>query len=423
MADERRDPRAEIVAVGSELLLGDLVDTNSAFLSARLAEIGIDVYRHVAVGDNDERLLGALREAVGRSDVVLVTGGLGPTQDDRTRDSVARLAGVGLTRHDDLVEWMEQRFAARGRTMPSNNLRQADIPDGARVLAPLGTAAGFAIAAGGATLYCMPGVPAEMRSMFDADVLPELTRLAGGQATVSRLVRTAGVAESQVAEACGDLVDRLEEAGNPTIAFLASRSETRVRVTAKGPTRDQALAMIAPVVEEIIERLGTGVVGLDEEGTEHAVARLLLASGRTLALAESVTGGGVGARLVRVPGASDWLVGGLTVYQTGTKTSLAGVDPGIVAAHGPVSEPTVAALAEGARVRLGADVGLGVVGVAGPTTQGSAEVGTVCIAVSSADGEPAVRTVRMQGRDREGLIDYAIAHSIDFLRRELAGAG
>lgn len=412
--------RAEIVAVGSELLLGDNVDTNSAFLSTRLAEAGIDVYRHVTVGDNDERLRAALADACARVDVVLVTGGLGPTQDDRTRDVVARIAEVPLVRDAGLEAHVTDYFASRGRDMPASNYRQADLPEGARVLPPRGTAAGFAIRVGEAEVYCMPGVPAEMRGMFDADVLPELVRRAGGQATVSRLVRTAGMGESHVAERCADLVERLDEAGNPTIAFLAGRGETRVRVTAKAPTREDALRLIEPVVAEVTERLGSAVVGLDDEGTEHAVARLLSRAGWRLALAESVTGGLVGARLVRVPGASEWLLGGLTVYATEAKRTLAGVDARLLERHGTVSEPTAAALAETARDRLGADVGLGVVGVAGPSSQGSVPVGTVCLAVASGGDETATRTARLPGTEREAVLEFAASAALDFLRRRLA---
>jgi nicotinamide-nucleotide amidase len=414
------DARAEVVAVGSELLLGDNVDTNSAFLSGRLAEIGIDVHRHVTVGDNDDRLLAALEEACGRAEVVLVTGGLGPTQDDRTRDVVARLAGVELVRDAALERYVTERFRQRGRPMPVNNLRQADIPAGARVLTPQGTAAGFAVEVGGSTVYCMPGVPAELRPMFDGDVLPGLKRLTGGQATVSRLVRTAGMAESAVAEACGDLVDRLDEVGNPTIAFLAAKGETRVRVTGKASSREEALALIDPLVAELVERLGMAVVGLDDEGTEHTVARLLQRAGWTLALAESITAGGVGARLVRVPGASAWFVGGLVVYQTPTKIDLAGIDPELLAVHGPVSEPVAAALAAAARERVGGDVGLSVLGVAGPSTQGGAEVGTVCLGAAVGSRPVVTSTRRVPGRGRDELLEFAASYALDFLRRQLA---
>lgn len=417
--------RVELLAVGSELLLGDHVDTNSAWISSRLAEIGVDVHRHVTIGDNVGRMVGALAEAVARADAVIVTGGLGPTQDDLTRVAVARLAGVGLERRDDLVEYVTAYFARGGRAMPATNLVQADLPAGARALQPVGTAAGFALDVAGAgepsTVYCVPGVPREMREMVADEVVPELRERAGAATVVSRLVRTAGMAESAVAEAAGPLVERLEAAGNPTIAFLASRGETRVRVTAKAATRDQALALARPVVDELLALLGTGVVGVDDEGTEHAVGRLLGQRGWSLGVAESITGGGLGARIVRVPGASGWFRGGLTVYATDLKTSLAGVDPSLLASEGPVSPEVARGLARGARDRLGADVGLAVVGVAGPTEQDGHPVGTVVVASAlPGDGDGESRSRVLPSRDRAELQEWAAGMALDHLRRRLA---
>ncbi len=412
--------RAELLAVGSELLLGELVDTNSAWISARLAEIGVDVHRHVTVGDNVERMVAAMREAVGRADAVLVTGGLGPTQDDLTRVAVARLAGVGLKRHPHLVDHLTSTFARTGRTMPANNLVQADLPEGAEVLAPVGTAAGFAVAVGDTTLYCVPGVPREMEVMVARDVLPRLVERGGLAATVSRLVRTAGMAESAVAESLAPLVDRLEGTGAVTLAFLASRGETRVRVTGKSTSREAALALVDPVVDEVVALLGSGVAGLDDEGPEHAIARGLVAAGWTMAVAESVTGGHLGARLVGVPGASGWFQGGLLVYTNTAKVALAGVDPALLDRAGPVSEATAAALAVGVRERLSADVGVGVVGVAGPDRQGGRDVGTVCVGVVAPDGEPRTRELRLPSRSRTELQEWAASAALDYLRRRLA---
>jgi nicotinamide-nucleotide amidase len=412
--------RAELVAVGSELLLGASVDTNSTWISARLAEIGVDVHRHVTVGDNVERMAEAIGAAAGRADAVIVTGGLGPTQDDLTRAAVARLAGVELRRQPELVEHITEMFARIGRTMPASNLVQADLPDGARVLTPVGTAAGFAIDVGSATVYCVPGVPAEMESMVSRDVLPELAQRSGLATTVSRFVRTAGMAESAVAEALGSLVDRLDAAGNPTIAFLASRGETRVRVTGKSTSREAALALVDPVVDEVAALLGRGVTGLDDEGPEYAVARRLQALGWTLAAAESVSGGHLGARLVAVPGASAWFRGGLIVYTAEAKTALAGVHRDVLARFGPVSQETAGALASGSRDRLSADVGVGVVGVAGPATQGGREVGTVCLGVALPGNLPTTRELRLPGRSRSEVQEWAASTALDELRRRLA---
>lgn len=416
--------RAELLAVGSELLLGDLVDTNSAWISARLAEIGVDVHRHVTVGDNVERMVEALSDAVGQADAVIVTGGLGPTQDDVTRVAVARVAGVGLGRRDELVEHVTQVFARSGRRMPENNLVQADLPEGARVLAPIGTAAGFALEIGSATVFCVPGVPREMEPMVARDVLPALVESAGLAATVSRLVRTAGMSESGVAEQLAPLVERLEGqgegGGRVTVAFLASRGETRVRVTGKSTSREAALAVVDPVVEQIVGLLGPGVTGLDDEGPEYAVARQLTRSGWTLAAAESVTGGHLGARLVAVPGASSWFLGDLVVYTEHAKTLLTGVHPDLLARFGPVSVETAAALAAGARDRLGADVGVGVVGEAGPTPQGDRPVGTVCLAVALPGNLPTTREVTLPARSRPEVQEWAASAALDELRRRLA---
>lgn len=414
--------RAEIVAVGAELLVGDGVDTNSAWLSGRLTELGVDVDRHTTVGDGIDDIAAALRRAVDGHDVVLVTGGLGPTQDDRTRDAVARLAGVELERREDLAIDVRAYFAARGRTMPERNLVQADLPAGATVVPPAGTAPGFTLTVDDALVVCLPGVPREMRQMTDAHVGPLLARRGGLGATVRRVVRTAGLAESDVAERCADLDRRLGRAGNPQLAFLASRAETRVLVTARAADRAAAATLAAPVVDELVSLLGAHVVGLDDEGTEHAVARLLLARGATLAVAESITAGGVAARLVTVPGASAWFTGGVIAYATASKPILADVEFGMLETAGPVSEAVAGALASGVRSRLSSTVGLGVVGVAGPDTQGGKPVGTVCVGVAGTGAAVHTATVTLPPRPREDMQQFAVSIALDHLRRYLADA-
>ncbi|MPZ73075.1 MAG: competence/damage-inducible protein A [Nitriliruptorales bacterium] len=415
--------RAEVVAVGSELLLGDAVDTNSARISARLAEIGVDVHRHTTVGDNVERMADVIGGACARADAVIVTGGLGPTADDLTRVAVAQVAGVELERRHDLAEYLHEYFASAGREMPESNLVQADLPRGAQVLHPVGTAAGFTVAVGASTVWCVPGVPREMEAMFERDVLPALRTAAGTATTVSRMVRTAGMAESAVGEVCAPLVERLAAAGNPTLAFLASRGETRVRLTAKAATRQEALALLEPLVAEVVGLLGVNVAGVDDEGVEWAIARQLTDLGLLLGVAESVTGGGVSARLVSVPGASSWLRGSLVTYSTDVKSSLAGVDPALLDEAGPVSEETAAALARGARERLGADVGLAVVGVAGPTTQSRRPVGFTCVGAALPDGSVTTAARRLPARGRTDVQEFAASMALDFLRRVLGRLG
>ena len=412
--------RAELVAIGSELLLGDNVDTNSAWISTRLAEIGVDVHRHTTVGDNIDRMVDVIGGACSRADAVIVTGGLGPTSDDLTRIAVAQVAGVELERRHDLAEYLYSYFAAAGREMPESNLVQADLPVGAQVLAPVGTAAGFMVRVGTTSVWCVPGVPREMKSLVERDVISALRAEAGTATTVSRVVRTAGMAESAVGELCQPVVDRLAPAGNPTVAFLASRGETRVRLTAKAETREAALALLDPLVTEVVGILGAGVAGIDDEGVEWSIARQLKALGLTLGVAESVTGGGVSARLVSVPGASAWLRGSLVVYATETKTLLTGMDPDRLAEAGPVSEETAADLARGARDRLGADIGLAVVGVAGPDTQGGRPVGFTCVATAMPDGGTPTAVRRLPARARTEVQEFAASMALDFLRRRLA---
>lgn len=417
--------KAELVAVGTELLLGEGVDTNSAWISQRLAEIGVDVYRHVTVGDNLERLTGALREAAGRADAVIVIGGLGPTQDDLTRFAVAGLAGVPLERRDELVDYLYDYFSRGGREMPERNLVQADLPEGARILPAAGTAAGFSVDLDdGTVVYCVPGPPSEMKVLVERDVVPDLAARSGSWVTLARTVHTAGIGEASVADACAELVERLDRDGGATVAFYASGGETRVQVRAKGATRQEAEAVLGPVVDEVVRLLGPGVAGLDGEGVEHAIARTLLNAGLTLGLAESITGGGVAARLVRVPGASEWLRGGLVTYATEVKQTLAGVDARLLAEHGPVSEATAGALASAAADKLGADIGLGVVGVAGPTTQGEQPVGTVCLGFAfPAMGLVRTRALRVPARERGEALEFAASAALDWLRRRLAELG
>lgn len=414
--------RAELVAVGTELLLGEVLDTNSAWLAARMAEIGVDVHRHTTVGDNADRVAAALAEAAGRADAVIVTGGLGPTADDLTRDAVARATGRPLRRRPELVAGLKATFARLGRSMPVSNLVQADLPEDARVLAPVGTAPGFAVELGRATVYCVPGVPREMEVMVGREVLPELAARSGAGVTLSRWVRTTGVPEAEVAEAVAGVVARLDAVGNPTIAFLAGGGEVRVRVTGKAADGAAARSLVAPVVDEVVAALGPAVSGLDDEGVEHTVARLLGRRGWTLAVAESVTGGGVAARLVRVPGASDWFRGGLIVYATSVKVSLAGVDAALVDHHGAVSEEVAGALALAARQRLDADVGLAVVGVAGPGTQDGQEVGTTWTTVALPDTSTQSARAQLPGGSRTQLQQYAASVALDRLRRALAAA-
>jgi nicotinamide-nucleotide amidase len=413
--------RCEIVGVGTELLLGQIVNTNAAWIGQRLADVGWDCLRHTCVGDNQARIAEVVREALGRADAVVVTGGLGPTQDDVTREALAEVAGVPLVRRPELEAWLRERFARMGiARMAEMNLRQADVPEGARYIDNArGTAPGLIVEVGGKPVYAVPGVPREMEGMLEQVVLPDLAARAGeGRAIVSRVLRTAGVGESRLAERLTPLWEAAG-GGKVTLAYLASPGEVRVRLTAVGATREEALAEIAPLEAKVREELGEVVYGVDDETLEEVVGRLLRDRGRTLATAESLTGGLLGGRVTTVAGSSDYYLGGVVSYATEAKAALLDVDRDLLAAEGPVSEPVAAAMAEGARRAFGADLGLATTGVAGPTEQDGRPVGTLCLAVADAAGT-ATSTLRAPG-DRAQVRAWAVTVALDLLRRRLEG--
>lgn len=416
------------MAIGTELLLGQIVDTNSAWIGEQLATAGIDSYYQVKVGDNQARIVAGIRQALARSDAVVCCGGLGPTQDDITRDAIAEVLGVPLELNEEIAARIEQLFSARGRTMARNNLRQAEVPQGAVVIPQTrGTAPGLIARMGDRTIYAVPGVPHEMREMVERAVIPDLIARSGAAATiVSRTLRTWGLAESALAELLAPRLTALDEAAAagepaPTIAFLASGIEgIKVRITAKAATGAEAEALIAAEEEAIRDLLGAAVFGQDAEGMEWAVGSLLRAQGKTLGVAESLTGGLVGSRLTAVPGASDWFLGSLVVYSSEVKRKLLGVGDGPV-----VSESAAVEMARGAIRTLGADIGLSLTGVAGPTQQDDEPVGTVWVGlVDSERGQGQARLLRLGsvgGGDREQIRQITTISALDFLRRYLLG--
>ncbi len=410
--------RCDVVAVGTELLLGQVVDTNSAWIGERLALAGIDSHFQVKVGDNLGRIVLALREALARSDAVICCGGLGPTQDDITREAIAEVANVSLRRDDALVEAIRAMFEARGRKMSANNLRQADVPEGATVIPQTrGTAPGLSCPVGHKVIYAVPGVPHEMKEMVERAVVPDLQARAGSGSTtiVSRTLRTWGLAESALAEMIAPRFTALDAAGNPTMAFLASGIEgIKVRITAKAAQRAEAVALLDAEEAELRAVLGSVVFGVDDETMEVAVGRLLVDAGLSLGLAESVTGGLVGARLTGVAGASQWFRGSIVSYDSTVKRRLLGVGDGPV-----VSESAAAEMAAGAARLLGADVGLAVTGVAGPTEQDGQPVGTVWLGLAL-DGATSATLVRLPG-DRERIRQFAAISLLDLLRHRLLG--
>ncbi|HEX2039554.1 MAG TPA: competence/damage-inducible protein A [Acidimicrobiales bacterium] len=407
--------RCEVVAVGTELLLGQIVDTNSSWLGEQLAAAGIDSHFQVKVGDNLARIVQAIRTALSRSEAVIVCGGLGPTQDDITREAIAEVMNVPLERDEAMVDTIRAMFEARGRAMSENNARQADVPRGATVIPQTrGTAPGLVCPVGKKVVYAVPGVPYEMQDMWERAVLPDLQARAGTQATiVSRVLRTWGLAESTLAETVAPRLEALDAAGNPTIAFLAGGMEgIKVRITAKAATREEAEALLAAEEAEVRALLGPVVFGIDDETMESAVGALLVREGLTLGVAESVTGGLIASRIVNVPGASEWFRGGVVSYATEVKRDLLGVPEGPV-----VSERAARAMAEGACKVLGSDVGLSITGVAGPTEQDGQRPGTVFIGLRL-DGFTDVVSVRLPG-DRDRVRQYAAISALEVLRRRL----
>ena len=410
--------RAEVVAVGSELLLGQIANTNARWMSERLAAIGADVLHHQAVGDNLERIVEAIRLAASRSDVVILTGGLGPTQDDITRDALGVVVGTPMVRHPELEELLREKFRSFGRReMPESNLRQADVPEGVRYIAPSrGTAPGLvADLPSGVRVYAVPGVPEEMVEMMEGTILPELA--ARGTAVVrSKVLRCAGIGESALAERVDDL---FTGSANPTIAFLASSGEVKVRITAKAATAEEADALIEPVAEEVRRRIGDEVFTSEDESLEEAVVRLLSASRKTLACAESLTGGGVGARITSVPGSSDVFAGSAVVYRNEAKASLLGVSRATLDGPGPVSEACALEMAAGTRKVYDTDLGLSLTGAAGPEPHGGAPPGEIWVALDGDDVTHA-RGFRVPG-ERDRVRRWAEQAALDLVRRYLEG--
>lgn len=410
--------RAEIVGVGTEILLGQITNSNAQWMSQRLAEIGVDVLHHQVVGDNVQRIAEALGLALSRSEAVLATGGLGPTQDDVTREAISLALDSPLVRRPEIEEFLREKFRNLGREMPQINLVQADVPEGGRYILPQrGTAPGLACARGDRVLYAVPGVPAEMREMMTGTILPELSARSGTVTLASRVLRCTGIAEAKVAERLDDL---FASSRNPTVAYLASSGEVKVRLTAKAVSRAEAEDLMRPVAEEVERRLAPSVFTTHDEELEEAVGRRLHAARATVATAESLTGGGVAARLTRVPGASEYFVGSAVCYTAEAKRTVLGVSPEVLDGPGIVSEECARAMAAGARRLFGADLAVALTGVAGPEAHGGQPPGQVWVALETAELASA-RGFRAPG-DRGQVRRWAEQAALDMLRRHLDGS-
>ncbi len=411
----------EIVTIGTEILLGQLVDTNAAHVARVLADSGVDVFAKHSVGDNAARLEAMLRGVLDRADGAITTGGLGPTVDDLTKDAVAAAVGTTLELHEPSVRAIEARFAALGRTGPiaENNRRQAILPKGCVVLDnPHGTAPGFvALRADGKFVACMPGVPREMKPMLAEKLVPWLAaRFALRDAIFTRTLHTVGIPESDLDARIEPLFRSLE---NPKIAVLAHEFKVDVKIMAKARDRAAAEAAIAPVEADLRERIGPGIFGVDDDTLESALLARLVARGLTLGTAESITGGGIADALVRVPGASQAFRGGIVAYDNAVKSALLGVGEDVLREHGAVSEPVALAMARGACERIGTDVALATTGIAGPSgaTEGK-PVGLVYVALATKAGESNVRRVTLPG-SRDDVRRRSVVLALNLLWREL----
>lgn len=413
--------RCDVIAVGTELLLGQIVDSNSAWIGERLAANGIATNVHVKVGDNVARIERTLRQRLDEADAVIMCGGLGPTHDDVTREAIAAVMGVELVRDEAVADVIAELFASRNRPMSENNLRQAMVPTGATIIEQRrGTAPGLIcpVSVGGVEklVVAVPGVPAEMREMFTRAVLPALVARAGDpEVIVSRVLKVWGESESGLNTRLDDVIARLDRIGDPTLAFLARGwNGLEIRLTTRQPSADRAHEVIAPWEAEIHNLLGVVVFGADDDSMESVVLDMMRARGLSLGLAESLTAGMVASRLAGVSGASDVLRGGLVSYASDVKFELLGVTPGPV-----VSESAAREMAAGARTLLGADIGLGLTGVAGPKTQDDMPVGTVFLAVAGPDASRSVELRLGSNGDREQIRQMAVINALDLLRRFL----
>ncbi len=408
--------RCEVVAIGTELLLGQITDTNSSWIGEQLALVGIDSYYQVKVGDNLGRIIDCIHRALARSDAVICCGGLGPTQDDITREAIAEVMGVPLVRHDLIGAKIRQMFEGRGRSMPENNLRQADVPQGATPIAEMpGTAPGLVCPVGEKVIYAVPGVPSEMREMMMGTILSDLQRRSGVTSVIkSRVLRTWGHAESGLAEMLANYMERLDVSGHATLAFQASGIEgIKVRITAKADSAEVVDAIIAREETEVRKILGDCIFGMDDQTMESTVLSGLARQNRTLAVAETATGGLISQRLGMSPHASGTFRGGIVIADGAVQERLLGVPRAPFA-----NADTTAAIAEAVRRLLGADVGFVTTAIDSATRIPGMRPGTVFIGFATADGATAER-IQLPG-DRERIREFSVISGLNLLRHQLA---
>ena len=409
----------EILCVGTELLLGDILNGNARWLAQKLAELGLPHFRQTVVGDNSDRLMAAVREAAGRCRILITTGGLGPTPDDLTTAALAAAFDTPLEERPELWQEIQAKLSAGGRAVASSNRSQALLPIGADVLPnPLGSAPGMIWSpCPDFTILTFPGVPSEMRSMWVETAEPWLRQNGGASsAFVSRRLHFTGIGESDLAEQVGDLFDSV----NPTVAPYAALGDVTLRLTASGSSSVQAEALLNPMEQQLLEHTGRFCYGRDDDTLAAVVLRLLGDAGQTLAVAESCTGGALGAALTAVAGSSAVFAGGVIAYSNAVKQQLLGVPEALLDQHGAVSEPVAKAMAEGLRSRLHCDWGIAISGVAGPGG-GTVEkpVGMVCLALAGPEGCDAWVQRFGARRGRSAVQQLSVIRALDHLRLRL----
>ena len=409
---------AELIAVGTELLLGNIANTDAQMISQGLSQLGINVYYHTVVGDNPQRVRQAVDIARGRADILITTGGLGPTCDDLTKVAVAQAFGKELVYHEPSAQRIRERFAQRGTPVTENNFQQAMVPEGCTVLDnDWGTAPGVAFQAGGTHVLMLPGPPRECAMMFRHRALPYLQQLSDG-VIASRTVKTFGIGESAAEALLRDLMNALH---NPTLAPYAKPTGTELRITAHAPTREEALRLIAPVEEQVKAILGDKVIGVDVDSLEEVCFALLKDRGLTVGTAESCTGGLLAKLLTDLPGSSAVFRGGVVSYTNGVKAGLLGVPQDLLDRYGAVSPQVAEAMARGAKAALGCDIALSTTGVAGPDADDRGNpIGLVYLGLAWGD-QCQVTEFRAGPVERERVRRQAAQTALDLLRRHLTG--
>lgn len=409
---------AELIAVGTELLLGNIANTDAQMISQGLSQLGINVYYHTVVGDNPQRVRQAVDIARGRADILITTGGLGPTCDDLTKVAVAQAFGKELVYHEPSAQRIRERFAQRGTPVTENNFQQAMVPEGCTVLDnDWGTAPGVAFQADGTHVLMLPGPPRECAMMFRHRALPYLQKLSDG-VIASRTVKTFGIGESAAEALLRDLMNALH---NPTLAPYAKPTGTELRITAHAPTREEALRLIAPVEERVKAILGDKVIGVDVDSLEEVCFALLKDRGLTVGTAESCTGGLLAKLLTDLPGSSAVFRGGVVSYTNGVKAGLLGVPQDLLDRYGAVSPQVAEAMARGAKAALGCDIALSTTGVAGPDADDRGNpIGLVYLGLAWGD-QCRVTEFRAGPVERERVRRQAAQTALDLLRRHLTG--